>query len=172
MKALAYGGAIGTALAAPNSTVLIDTYMKHLDKKSASRTLRYMKYRKLVEVREKNGEFQFRLTRKGRDKFESIVIEELSIPKPARWDRKWRAVVFDIPASYSYKRKVLLHKLRVMDFYKLQDSVWIHPFECEKEVGVIVKHLGLGAYVSFMVVDSGNFTDHAIEHFKKIDLLI
>ena len=169
---MGYGGAITTALVAPSSTALIDTYMKHLDKRNARKTLMHLKYRKLIEVREKNGELQYKLTSKGRVKFEKIIIEELAIPTPKRWDKKWRLVLFDIPAESHYKRKLFLHKLRLMDFYKLQDSAWIHPFDCEKEIGALIKHLELEKHVSLLAVESGNFTDHAIAHFKKAGLLI
>lgn len=172
LKALAYAGALSTAIVAPNSTALIDKYMKHMDKKSARKTLSHLKYKKLIEVREKNGEFQYRLTGKGRDRFEKTVIDEMSISIPTRWDKKWRAVLFDIPVTQDTKRKLFLHKLRALNFYKLQDSVWIHPFECEKEVGALINYLELEKYVSFLVVEKGNFTDHATEHFKKIDILM
>lgn len=172
IKIIGFAGAVGMAMVAPNATVLIDTYMKRLDKKNARRTLDYLKYHKLVEVRVENGQNQYRLTTKGVDRYQKIQIDELRIVTPKKWDKKWRLVVFDIPQIHQKQRHRLLHALRVLNFYMLQQSVWIHPFECEKEVGVLLNYLKLEKNVSFMVVERANFTAHAESHFKKMKVLI
>lgn len=172
VTALALAGAVGTAIVAPNTASMIDTIMQKADKKKAARTMTYLKYRKLVEVKQKNGNYHYRLTKKGWDVFEKIQIEKLTVPMPKRWDKRWRLVMFDIPLSHQKQRQFLLRHLRLLDFYMLQRSAWIHPFECEKQVGVLLKYLKLEQYVSFLVVDSGNFTHHATDHFKKIKLLM
>lgn len=172
IKALGFAGAITTALVAPNSTVLLDQYMKLKDKKSAKRTLSYLKYNNLVEVKFKKGQYHYRLTRKGIDRFEKIVYEELSVSTPSRWDKKWRLVMFDIPISKRASHDQLIAKLRQLNFYMLQQSAWIHPFDCEKQIGAILKYLGLEKYVSFLVVEKGNFVDHATKIFKRKDLLM
>lgn len=172
IKAFGFAGAASTALVAPNSLILIDKYMKKLDKKNARKTINYLKYRDFIEVKEKNGELYYRLTIKGRDKFEKIIIEELSIKVPRSWDKRWRLVIFDIPASHKSKRQQLLSSLRKMNFYMLQHSAWIHPFECEKQIGVLIKHLSIEKYVSFIVVEKGNFTDHATKIYRDAGLLM
>lgn len=172
IKALGFAGAVSMALAAPNSTVLIDTFMKKLDKHNAKNTLNYLKYHKLIEVRYKNGEYYYRLTKKGHDRFEKIQMDELFIPVPRRWDGRWRLVLFDIPLSHKQGREHLLHKLRDMNFYMLQHSAWIHPFACDKQIGALLNYLDLEKYVSLLVVEKGNFTSHAEKHFKRRGLLI
>lgn len=172
VKALGLASALGAVIVAPNSGQMIDMVMKKIDKRNAQKTLSYLKYRKLIEVKESRGELTYRLTKKGWHKFEKIRIDELAIPIPKRWDNRWRLVMFDIPLSHQKQRQYLLHKLRLLDFYMLQRSAWIHPFDCEREVGVLLKYLCLEHYVSFIVVDSGNFTDHATTHFKKSKLLM
>ncbi len=172
IKAFGFAGAVSTALVAPNSLILIDRYMKKLDAKNARRTINYLKYRNYIEVKEKNGELYYKLTNKGRDKFEKIIIDELNIVTPKSWDNKWRLVMFDIPVSRKSNRQQLLSSLRQMNFYMLQHSAWIHPFDCEKQIGILINHLDIEKYVSFIVVEKGNFTDHAIKHYKKEGLLI
>jgi DNA-binding transcriptional regulator PaaX len=172
IKTLAIAGGISMVMAAPNSTILIDRYMKKMDKKNAGRTLSYLKYKKLVEVKEKNGQYEYRLTSRGYDRYKKIMLDELNVKTPKKWDKKWRLVMFDIPAAQNKQRKALIEKLRMMDFYLLQHSAWLHPFDCEKEIGVLLQHLKLEKYVSLLVVETGNFTDHAITHFKKLKLLL
>lgn len=172
IKALGLAGAISTALVAPNATELIDSVLKYRDKKNAGRTFTYLKYRNLIEVKEKNGQQYFKLTSKGRDRFERIMLDDLKIPKPKKRDQKWRMVIFDIPTNKNSQRKYLLHQLRTMNFYLLQNSVWIHPFDCSKQVGVLINYLGLEQHVSLAVVESGNFTEHATKVYKDAHILI
>lgn len=172
IKIIGFSTAVGIAMVAPNATVLIDNYMKKLDKKNARKTLDYLKYHRLVEVRIKNGENYYRLTKKGERRFEKIRIEELHIATPKVWDKKWRLVMFDIPEFRQKQRHRLLHGLRALNFYMLQQSVWIHPFKCEKEIGVLLHYLKLEAHTSFLVVEQGNFTAHTEAHFKKVKLLV
>jgi hypothetical protein len=32
--------------------------------------------------------------------------------------------------------------LKQLQFYKLQESVWIHPFDCKREVGLLKEFFG------------------------------
>lgn len=172
IKALAVAGATAGVVIAPNSVILIEKYLKHIDKKNAQRTLHYLKYRNLVEVKEVNGQLHYRLTKKGRDKYERMLIDELSIATPRRWDGKWRLVMFDIPVEKRRQRDELLNGLKQLNFYMLQQSAWIHPFDCEKQIAVMIQYFGLERNVSFMVVEEGNFVEHASRHFKKTKLLM
>jgi CRISPR-associated endonuclease Cas2 len=172
VRAFGFAGAVSAVLVAPNAATLVDLYMKKIDKKNARRTLSYLKYKKLIEVREKNGEYYYRLTSRGRDRYQKITFEELSIQTPKHWDKKWRLVMFDIPAAENSKRRALTQKLRDMGFYMLQHSAWLHPFDCQKEVGVLLQTLNLERHVSLLIVEDGNFTAHATDYFKKANLLM
>lgn len=157
---------------APNSALLIDKYFKKHDKLSAQKTIRYLKYRKLIEVKQVGDAYHYKLTRKGRDKYQNILLEELSIKTPRNWDGKWRLVMFDLPTGMKKQRDELLRKLKELDFYMLQKSAWIHPFDCEKQIGILLNILQLESYVSYLVVEEGNFVGHAALHFKKSGLLM
>lgn len=172
LKGLVAAGGLGMVLVAPNSAVLIDKYLKKLDKRDAVRTLQHLKYRKLIAVRERGGELEYKLTTKGRDRYEKIVLDELAILLPRNWDGKWRMVVFDIPVGMRKQHDEFLRRLKLIKFLMLQQSVWVHPFDCEKEIGVLLHLLGLEKYVSFIVAETGNFTAHAETHFKRRGLLV
>lgn len=172
MKGLVAGGIFSAALVAPNSLQIVDVYLKKLDKRSAQKTLYYLKYRKLITVKKIDGQQYYRLTKKGRDKYQKILIDELTIKTPRSWDEKWRLVMFDIPTGHKNQRAELLRKLKEWNFYMLQKSAWIHPFNCDKQVGILLNTLQLERYVSYMVVEEGNFADHATIYFKKYGLLM
>ncbi|MBI4034031.1 MAG: hypothetical protein HY378_00590 [Candidatus Brennerbacteria bacterium] len=57
--------------------------------------------------------------------------------KRQRWDGKWRLVTFDIPDSKKTAREALRRKLKELDFYPLQKSVFITPYRCEDEIDFI-----------------------------------
>lgn len=172
IKSLVAGGILTTALVAPNSLVLIDKYMKNVNKSNARKTINHLKYRKLIEVKEKNGELYYKLTASGVRRFKRMQLEDLVVPTPKTWDTKWRFVMFDIPVGMREQRSELLVRLKQLNFTMLQKSVWVHPFDCEEQVGIILDTLALDKYVSFMVVERGNFTNQLTDHFKKHKLLI
>lgn len=174
LKTLAYAGALTGVIVAPNSIELIEKTLnfRKNNAKKARKTLTYLKYYKLVEERIINGESHYRLTKKGIDKFESVILSELTIRTPKKWDHKWRAVIFDKPKVKSSQRRKLLFYLRMLDFYMIQDSFWIHPFACDKEIGAVLSSLRLENFVTYIVIEDGNFISHAEQVFKKKKLLI
>ncbi|MES2971135.1 MAG: hypothetical protein V4702_02315 [Patescibacteria group bacterium] len=172
IKGLVAAGAIATAVVAPNSVQLIDKYLQKRDKKSAQKTLYYLKYRKLITVKKVGDLNHYKLTSKGFDKYQKILLDELVIKIPRNWDEKWRLVMFDIPAGHDKQRKELLHKLKDLNFYMLQKSAWIHPFDCEKQIGILLNILELEQYTSYIEVQKGNFTEHAAVYFHKQGLLM
>jgi DNA-binding transcriptional regulator PaaX len=172
LKGLAVAGAVGGVLVAPNAAGLIDRYLKKMNKRDAKRTLHYLKYHKLIDVQEKDGTLHYKLTGKGRDRYRAIEFDEMSIKTPLRWDHKWRVVAFDMPANKKSERRELLKKLKQMDFYMLQQSMWVHPFDCEKQIGVLIDTLKIEGYVSFMVAERGNFGNFTERHFRRRRLLV
>ena len=46
---------------------------------------------------------------------------------------------FDIPERFKKAREALRNKLRELGFAKLQESVFIYPYECENEINFIVE---------------------------------
>jgi len=133
--------------------------------KSAVRSLRGLQSNKLVEITEKHGKFEVRLTKKGRQIFKEIQLEKLQIVKPAHWDKKWRIVIFDIPdKSFRRARDVLREKLKEWDFYPLQKSVWVCPWPCEKEMQLVTELYGISRYVNIVIaekiVDEGLLRKH------------
>ena len=46
---------------------------------------------------------------------------------------------FDIPERFKKQGEALRNKLRELGFAKLQESVFIYPYECEDEINFIVE---------------------------------
>jgi hypothetical protein len=109
---------------------------------------------KLIQpvVSDKDGEI-YRVTEKGKETLHKFIFDNLVIAKPKNWDRKWRVVIFDIPHKRKVARDALRRKLIDLGFYKLQKSVWIHPFPCVKEIMYVTDVFKVNAFVDIFTID-------------------
>lgn len=89
--------------------------------------------------------------------------EELK-PAKKKWDGKWRIVIFDIWEKSRKKRDFLRNELAEFGFIRLQNSVWITPYDCEEYVNLLKTDIGLGQGVIYIVA---NQIDNDLK-FKKI----
>lgn len=90
---------------------------------------------------------------KGRNLLKKHLIENLEISVPNKWDRKWRMVIYDISDKKKNERDFLRRKLESLSFVKLQESVFVHPFECLNEINLIKGIYFLSPHVKYIVAD-------------------
>jgi len=98
------------------------------------RNIKNLKRKGLVDFAEENGEAVVKISDKGKTEVLKFDVDKIEIKKPSYWDRKWRLIIFDIPEGKKEAREVLRKKLKQLEFYQLQESVFIFPFPCEKEI--------------------------------------
>ena len=132
---------VGTFVAAsvimpglPYVTKLFDMRLERFEKRRLKRTLKRLYEAELISTKEINGEVILTLTKKGKERILRYKIDELKLKEPKKWDQKWRLVIFDIPNSKKIAREIFRDKLKQLGFYRLQESVFIHPFECFDEI--------------------------------------
>lgn len=82
-----------------------------------------------------------------------IVAERIQIKRPPRWDGRWRVVIFDIWERRRTVRDKLRILLRKAGFYKIQDSVWVHPYDCEELVAFMRAEMRLGQGIIYIVAE-------------------
>ncbi|MEK7227464.1 MAG: CRISPR-associated endonuclease Cas2 [Patescibacteria group bacterium] len=75
------------------------------------------------------------------------------IKRPKRWDKKWRVIIFDIPEKKKKMRERVRKILSATGFIRLQDSVWVYPYDCEDVMGLMKTDLGIGKNLLYMIVD-------------------
>ena len=96
---------------------------------------------------------KFYLTPKGRIEIIKIIAKDKKrIPK---WDGKWRGIIFDIPELNRKNRNFLRKELRWIGFKELQKSVWIFPYDIEKELKILLKlwKMDFGGDIRFLLID-------------------
>ncbi|OGD38268.1 CRISPR-associated endonuclease Cas2, partial [Candidatus Azambacteria bacterium RIFCSPLOWO2_01_FULL_37_9] len=104
----------------------------------------YQKYKDGVKIK---------LTKDGRAAINDCKIDLLEIKKPEKWDKKWRMVIFDIPHNKRKSKDALRWKLKSLGFFHFQKSVFIHPYECQREIKELVDLYGVSENVKMVLVE-------------------
>ena len=124
---------------------------RSLKRRELYRSIERLYESKLVFYKEqKDGSIIIELNRNGKKAALTYKIDEMSIPKPTRWDGKWRIVLFDIPESIKKLRNTLRTKLRQLGLLELQKSVFIHPYECRDEIDFVIELYNARKFVRFI----------------------
>jgi DNA-binding transcriptional regulator PaaX len=109
--------------------------------------------RGLVSLVRQDGRAFYRLTEAGERQLLKYRLKEKSLEQ-RRWDGKWRMVIFDIKET----RRVIRDRWRVeiagFGFVKLQDSVWVSPYESEELVSLLKTEFHIGREVLYIVADT------------------
>lgn len=150
---LAVGAAMPGLLSATKSFSKSRKY-SHLQMENAFKNL---KRRKLIEIiKEGDDRIKVQLTNKGEKRIKEFYFEALKIKKPAKWDKKWRVLIFDIPTKpkiYNQAREALRRKIKDLGFYQMQKSVWVYPYECEDEILLIAELFYVQKYIEILTVE-------------------
>jgi phenylacetic acid degradation operon negative regulatory protein len=104
----------------------------------------------LIEIEKDDNKKIFKLTPAG--KMEVLMLKA-KMPRPGKWDGKWRMVFFDIPEDSSAERTQLRRLLLKNDFKKMQASVYISPWPLNREAISYLKQTGLIRYIRFGRLD-------------------
>jgi CRISPR-associated endonuclease Cas2 len=92
-------------------------------------------------------------------------MREGSARKPKRWDGHWRVVLFDIPERRRGVRNRLRLFMQEYGFVRLQDSVWIYPYDCEDLIALAKANFRIGVDVLYMIVARLERDTYLRKHF-------
>ncbi len=153
---LALTGGLAVAAVAPNvlgamgKLGLINPSQKRQGvEKSLSRLIRHG----YVLLEQENKGKCVRLTSKG-ERYAALLGEGKLVPKkPKHWDKKWRMLIFDIPERRKAIRSQIRAALVNLGFYRLQDSVWVYPYDTEDIIAILKADFKIGKDVLYIVAD-------------------
>lgn len=128
------------------------------------KTVRRLQQNRYIQTTRRNGHHLFALTTKGKDFLvqSSITIE---IPHKILWDGTWRVVIFDIPETKGWCRRVFQAALRQAGFYPLQRSVFVIPYPCAKEIHTAICALHFIHEVILIETKSLGIADRRVRDF-------
>jgi len=156
----AAGPIILSSLFLPNAPQILKPLIKwhknwsKINRRRIYEAIQRLNHKRLINLVERRGKIYIEITEKGDKLLRSFDYDELKLPSPKTWDKKWQMVIFDIPDKKKKERGALSEKLKDLGFYPLQESVFIYPYDCRDEVDFICNFLLIEHYVNYCVVDS------------------
>ena len=153
LLAVKAAGVLSVALLAPNALKMF----RSLNSTSPNLVSRINRSRKrLIEqgLLRWQADGYLQLTLKGNQFLKKTEATNYALKKPKHWDKKWRILVFDIP---EYQRN-LRDKIRIIlgsiGFIRLQNSVWVYPYDCEDFITLLKTDLKIGKDLLYVIADS------------------
>ena len=118
-----------------------------------------------AEWENNEGRYVLRVTELGRQRlnYEKEVLRLKQ--KPGKWDRRWRMVAFDLPERRRAVRARLRRTMAEIGFVRLQDSVWIFPYDCEDFIMLLKADLKIGKDALYAIVEKLENDKALREHF-------
>ncbi len=165
LEAIQTAGVLSEALIVP--TVMAT--MTKLEELPSLRQKEVIKYalRRLVKSGFMRWEGdKYELTEKGKRFLQMQLIKYASEERPRHWDGKWRILIFDIPERRRNVRIKLRATLQLLGFRRLQDSVWVYPYDCEEVIALIKVDFHIGNDVLYIIADSIEQDSVLRRHFK------
>jgi len=104
------------------------------------------------------------LTPKGKVKLRYLEPSTELQKKPKKWDGKWRILIFDIQEKKRLTRDRIRHTLNRIGFHRLQNSVWIYPYDCEEYVTLLKSEFKIGKDLLYLIVEEIE-DDHTIRKY-------
>ena len=150
-------GILLVTMAAPNTLQLLDKlgWMKKRLGEQVRSALTRLARNDLIVFEERNGKRYARITEKGK---RALAFERQKITlqtfRSKRWDKRFRIVMFDVSEKRRAIRVRLREIMRASGFLRLQDSVWVYPYDCEDFVALLKTDLRLGKEVLYTIVES------------------
>lgn len=170
LAAVAITGTLAVGMLAPNIFLALPgimgkrRYKLAFQARTAASRLAIKGYVRFVE---KNGKKRMEITDAGR---RAVALESAKVALAAkrgkRWDKRWRLVMFDIPHHRRRDRDYLREVVRACGFLRLQDSVWVFPYDCEDLVTLLKADMKIGKDVLYAIVETLENDEWIKKHFE------
>lgn len=152
LGAVATAGLLAVAIAVPNTLQAFPSLMGKRRYKLAFQTRTAIDRLLVKGLLKRNGKY-LELTDRGRRQLSIAEASEAApAKKRARWDGQYRLVMFDIPQKRRVTRDRLRQLMSRFGFLRLQDSVWVSPYDCEELIALVKSDLKIGKEVIYAVV--------------------
>ncbi len=171
LSTLATAGIVTAAMIVPNVFQALPhvmgkkRYKLAFEARTAAQRLVIKGYIRFIE---RNGKKLLEITEAGK---RALTLEEArasqsGYAKKIRWDHRYRMVMFDIPEKRRGVRERLRRLMQELGFLRLQDSVWISPYDCEDLVVLIKAELRIGKDVLYVIADTIENDGWIKKHFN------
>jgi len=135
----------------PDYSDLKKLEQKRLGKERFGRLIRYLKYNDYLYIKKDKNKLAIILTPKGAEKI--LEIKQKIDGSSKRRDGKWQMIIFDIPEDIRKKRDYLRAGLKRLEYQKLQQSIWICPYDVFKDTQELIKYLKLEPFIKLLLIE-------------------
>lgn len=143
-----FGGITVPTRTLVSALAVIDTAQNWHCPREHSQIAAELRRQSLVTTQKKADSVQLQLTVKGIHRIQRAQIEAIAVQPQVPWDKKWRMVLFDIPARKADSRYILTSQLKRLGFVMVQRSMWVHPYPCFSQVAQLVQYANLQPFVT------------------------
>ncbi len=154
---LAAVGVLSVALMAPNVLQALGRFgliNPRQKKYGINKSLKRLIERGYIRVEGIGKQKSITLTPKG-EKYAALLGEGRLAPRrPKRWDGKWRMLMFDIPERRKRLREIVRMHLIEFGFERMQDSVWVYPYDCEDLIALLKIEYGVEKDILYIIADA------------------
>ena len=151
LKTIGARGLDGIKVTAPTLLIafdLIEAFEAAVTGQRRQRVINELRRQRLIDIHRDNESLHITLSVSGIHRLQRLEIENLIIPQPNHWDRRWRIVFFDVPLRHSKRRQLFCLELRRLGFVMIQRSTWVHPYPCLDIIDQMIRYFQLQRYVS------------------------
>jgi len=120
-------------------------------KRKFYRMINYLKNTGYLNVKDVKNRKAIIITPKGMNK--ALETELKFGDKEKRKDKKWQMIFFDIPEKRRRDRDYLRKYLGYLGYKKLQQSIWVCPYNVLEETQQIVKNYKLDRFIRLLLVE-------------------
>mgnify|MGYP001619974877 CR=1 FL=1 len=154
---LGAGAFLAASVIMPGFPIVLKPFMdekrrrdeKEWEKYNLPRLRKLIKRLETQKVVEIVGE-EVRITNKGRQKILKYNLEDMEIKR--KTDGKWRVIIYDVANLKKYQRDIFRNMLDKLQFLRLQESVYLTPFICDKEIEYLREMFDVGKEVLVLKV--------------------
>lgn len=164
LQSIAVAGVLSVAVLAPNALQALKMLGFRLPKRQGEGI--HAARRRLIEhgLVAYDGKF-LSLTSTGEKMLRRLEAVDFALKKPKHWDGKWRVLIFDIPEYRKGLRDRVRRTLAAIGFIRLQNSVWLYPYDCEDLIVLLKSEFKIGKDLLYLIVDSLEYDTPWKRHF-------
>lgn len=164
IKCIGLGLFVVASVVMPTLPVAVQPIIKMRGHKGFRKLLKNLEKKRYISL----GGEKIKLTKGGKALLRNIRISELTFERANSWDGVWRLVSYDVPEIYKKDRDLFRSVLERNGFRKIQESLWVFPYECKERIAILAKDLGLSSFVVVMTTDHLPNQEEMLENFDLV----
>ncbi|HEX9721968.1 MAG TPA: CRISPR-associated endonuclease Cas2 [Candidatus Paceibacterota bacterium] len=125
-------------------------YERKRRRKDFSQFVYYLKKKGYIRIKNLEQTEGVVLTEKGLERLTET--RKLFVERKKRKDGRWQMIIFDIPEEKRKLRRMLREYLSFLGYEMLQQSVWVCPYDVEKETEEFLREYSIDPYVKLFLI--------------------